>query len=67
MMIELKTYADFRRVFIEQEKLTEDEFRQGFYNADTTIQHPCPKIEKFVRIVYNPTQLELDSEGGCLS
>ncbi len=48
MMIELRTYADFRRVFIEQEKLTEDEFRQGFYNADTTIQHPYPKIEKLV-------------------
>ena len=45
MKIDLKTYADFRRVFIEQEQLTEEEFRQGLYNADKTIQRPCPKLK----------------------
>lgn len=67
MEIDLKTYSDFRRVFIEQEKLTEEEFRQGFYNADKTISRPCPKIEEFVRRIYHPTSSELDSEGGSFS
>ena len=67
MEIELKTYEDFRQVFIEQEKLTEEEFREGLYNANKTIQRPCPKIENFVRRIYYPTTEELESEGGCLS
>lgn len=67
MKIDLKTYADFRRVFIEQEQLTEEEFREGFYNADKTIQRPCPKIENFVRRIYCPTPEELASEGDILS
>ena len=67
MKIDSKTYSDFRRVFIVQEQLTEEEFRQGFYNADKTIPHPCPKIENFVRRIYHPTTEELASEGGRLS
>ena len=67
MLIDLKTYADFRRVFIEKEKLTEEEFRKGLYNADKTIQRPCPKIENFVKRIYHPTTEELASEGGRLS
>lgn len=67
MKIDLKTYADFRRVFIEQGQLTEEEFRKGFYNTDNTIPHSCPKIENFVRRIYHPTTEELASEGGRLS
>lgn len=67
MKINLKTYADFRRVFIKQERITEEEFRQGFYNANKTIQRPCPKIENFVRRIYHPTAEELTSEGSDLS
>lgn len=67
MKIDLKTYADFRRVFIKQEQITEEEFRQGFYNADRTLPKPCPKIENFIRRIYHPTQSELDSEVSDLS
>ena len=38
LKIDLKTYAYSRSVFIEQEQLTEEEFKEGLYNADKTIQ-----------------------------
>lgn len=67
MKIDLKTYADFRRVFIKQDQINEEEFRQGFYNADNTLSKPCTKIENFVRRIYHPTQSELASEDSDLS
>ena len=52
---------------IKQDQINEEEFRQGFYNADNTLSKPCTKIENFVRRIYHPTQSELASEDSDLS
>ena len=48
MKIPIHSIEDLRKVF-EQENFTEEEIREGFYNANPDLTRPNEKIERTVQ------------------
>ena len=63
MKIPIHSIEDLRKVF-EQENFTEEEIREGFYNANPDLTRPNEKIERTVQKLCNNHS---SIEDGCLS
>ena len=57
MKIPIHSIEDLRKVF-EQENFTEEEIREGFYNANPDLTRPNEKIERTVQKLCNNSQIK---------
>ena len=62
MNIPIKSYDDLHRIFIEEEKLSEEEFREGFYNANPNLKYPDERVERTIQKLYHPSLSDLEDE-----
>lgn len=63
MLIPINNIDDLRKVF-QQEGFSEEEIREGFYNANPNLKRPDEKVERTVKKLCNN---QSKSQGGCLS
>ena len=63
MKIPIHTIEDLRKVF-EKEGYSEDEIREGFYNANPKLERPNERVENTVRKIMDN---QSESQGDCLS
>ena len=63
MKIPIHTIEDLRKVF-EKEGYSEEEIREGFYNANPKLERPNERVENTVRKIMDN---QSESQGDCLS
>lgn len=63
MLIPINNIDDLRKVF-QQEGFSEEEIREGFYNANPNLKRPDEKVERTVQKLCNS---QSKRHGGCLS
>lgn len=63
MLIPINNIDDLRKVF-QKEGFSEEEIREGFYNANPNLKRPDEKVECIVQMLCDN---QSQSQGGCLS